>query len=83
MFQTLGNISVNPNCGLLFIDFERGTTLQLTGTAKIIWDRDQLTEFNGAERAVEYRASEIIEIAGVNPLRWEFKSYSPHNPALK
>jgi hypothetical protein len=39
--------------------------------------------FNGAKRALEFRASEIIEIAGVNPLRWEFKSYSPHNPALK
>ncbi|MCI0447449.1 pyridoxamine 5'-phosphate oxidase family protein, partial [bacterium] len=81
MFQTLGNISVNPNCGLLFIDFERGASLQLAGTAKIIWDRDQLREFNGAERAVEFRASEIIEIAGVVPLQWKFESYSPHNPA--
>ncbi len=81
MFQTLGNISVNPDCGLLFIDFYRGATLQLTGTAKIIWDRDQFKEFNGAERAVEFCASEIIEIAGGNPLQWEFESYSPHNPA--
>jgi len=80
MFQTLGNISVNPNCGLLFIDFERGATLQLTGTAKIVWDRNQLTEFRDAERAVEFRASEILEIIGAFPLRWEFGSYSPHNP---
>jgi uncharacterized protein len=81
MFQTLGNISVNPNCGLLFVDFERGATLQLTGTAKIIWDKNQLTDFSDAERALEFQASEIIEIAGSLPLRWEFKSYSPHNPA--
>jgi predicted pyridoxine 5'-phosphate oxidase superfamily flavin-nucleotide-binding protein len=83
MFQTLGNISVNPNCGLLFIDFDRGATLQITGTAKIIWDRNQLKEFSGAERSVEFRASEIIEIACVIPLRWEFQNYSPHNPAVK
>lgn len=83
MFQTLGNISVNPNCGLLFIDFQRGTTLQLTGTAKIIWNQNELTEFTEAERAVEFCASEIIEIAGSLPLHWEFKSYSPHNPAVK
>lgn len=83
MFQTLGNISVNPNCGLLFIDFERGTTLQLTGTAKIIWNQNELTEFIEAERAVEFCASEIIEILGALPLRWEFGSYSPHNPAMK
>lgn len=83
MFQTLGNISVNPNCGLLFMDFQRGATLQLTGTAKIIWDQNQLFELNGAERAVEFRASEIVEITDSVPLGWEFKSYSPHNPALK
>jgi hypothetical protein len=83
MFQTLGNISVNPNCGLLFIDFTRGATLQLTGRAKIIWDQDQFKEFNGAERAVEFRTSEIIELVGAIPLRWEFVSYSPHNPAVK
>lgn len=83
MFQTLGNISVNPNCGLLFIDFDTGATLQLTGTAKIIWDQSELKGFDGAERVVEFRASEIIEISGSLPLRWEFKSYSPHNPALK
>lgn len=83
MFQTLGNISVNPNCGLLFIDFQRGATLQMTGTAKIIWDRNELAEFTDAERAVEFRASEIIEIIGAIPLHWEFVSYSPHNPELK
>lgn len=83
MFQTLGNISVNPNCGLLFMDFQRGATLQLTGTAKIIWDQNQLVELNGAERAVEFRATEIVEITDSVPLGWEFKSYSPHNPAVK
>jgi hypothetical protein len=74
---------VNPNCGLLFIDFERGATLQLTGTAKIIWDQNQLTEFNGAERAVEFRASEIIEIKNSFSLQWDFASYSQYNPEVK
>jgi uncharacterized protein len=75
MFQTLGNISVNPNCGLLFIDFERGSTLQLNGIANILWENQ--------ERAIEFHTSEIIEIVGAIPLRWEFKSYSPHNPAME
>jgi uncharacterized protein len=83
MFQTLGNIAVNPNCGLLFIDFDRGSTLQVTGTAKIIWDQNEVKEFENAERAVEFCAAEIIEIAGSLPLSWEFKSYSPHNPPIK
>jgi uncharacterized protein len=83
MFQTLGNITVNPSCGFLFIDFERGSTLQLTGTARIIWDENELTEFAGAERAVEFQALQIIEVEGVLPLYWNLKSYSPHNPPIK
>jgi uncharacterized protein len=83
MFQTLGNISVNPNCGLLFIDFEHGTMLQLTGKAEIIWDQEQLKDFSDADRAIEFRASEIIQIEGALWLHWKFESYSPHNPALE
>jgi|SRR5262245_40338842 len=72
MFQTLGNIYVNPNAGLLFIDFERGSTLQLTGRAQIIWDVERALKCAGAERVVEFHIDEAIEIAGVNPLRWHF-----------
>ncbi|MCI0337865.1 MAG: pyridoxamine 5'-phosphate oxidase family protein [Acidobacteria bacterium] len=80
MFQTLGNLALNPNCGLLFIDFERGETLQLTGTAQIIWDSERLAEFAGAERAVEFRIAEAIEIFGSIRLNWQFMDYSPFNP---
>ncbi len=33
MFMTLGNIDVNPHCGLLIPDWRTGSTIQLTGTA--------------------------------------------------
>jgi len=36
MFNTLGNIAASPNVGLLFVDFERGGTLQLAGEAKVV-----------------------------------------------
>jgi predicted pyridoxine 5'-phosphate oxidase superfamily flavin-nucleotide-binding protein len=35
MFNTLGNIAANPSAGLLFLDFERGDTLQITGEARV------------------------------------------------
>jgi predicted pyridoxine 5'-phosphate oxidase superfamily flavin-nucleotide-binding protein len=38
MFNSLGNLAVNPNCGLLFIDFESGKTLQLTGKGRVEWE---------------------------------------------
>lgn len=60
MFQTLGNLTENPNCGLLFIDFERNLTLQLSGTAQIIWDPERIKEFDGAQRIVEFKITEVI-----------------------
>ncbi len=73
MFQTLGNISVNPQAGLLFVDFERGGTLQLTGRARILWDEERAAEFAGAERLVEFDVDEVIEIAGRT--RWSGDSW--------
>jgi predicted pyridoxine 5'-phosphate oxidase superfamily flavin-nucleotide-binding protein len=81
MFNTLGNIAVNPNVGLLFIDFEFGRTLQLTGKASIIWSTDRAAEFAGAERVVAFQIDEAIDIFNASPLRWRFVEYSPFNPA--
>ena len=81
MFNTLGNIAANPRAGLLFLDFERGVTLQLTGGARIVWDAWRAARFAGAERVVEFRLREAVETLGAVPLRWGFKGYSPFNPA--
>ena len=80
MFQTLGNISTDPRVGLLFVDFESGTTLQLTGRARILWDREDFHELPGSERAVEVEIEEVVEIAGQGSLGWRFLGYSSFNP---
>lgn len=80
MFQTLGNITSDPRVGLLFADFDSGTTLQLTGRARILWNREDFRDLPGAERAVEVEIDEIVEIAGPGPLGWRFLDYSPFNP---
>jgi hypothetical protein len=38
MFNSLGNIAVDPATALLFIDFATGTTLHLSGTSTIDWN---------------------------------------------
>jgi len=38
LFNSFGNLSVDPEASLLFFDFETGRTLQLSGTAEIDWD---------------------------------------------
>jgi len=80
MFQTLGNITTDPRVGLLFVDFDSGTTLQLTGRARILWDREDFLDLPGAERAVEVEIDEVVETAGQGPLGWRFLDYSPFNP---
>ena len=52
MFQTLGNLSVDPRAGLLFVDFASGATLQLSGRAQIVWEPERAVRF-AVERWVE------------------------------
>lgn len=80
LFQTLGNIAANPRTGLLFIDFDGGGTLQLTGRARIVWNAEAAREFAGAERVVEFDVDGVVEIAGVTSLAWRFLDNSPVNP---
>lgn len=80
MFQTLGNLLINPHAGLLFIDFSTGNILQITGRAKVIWDVERLNEFTGAERLVEFEIEQVLETTNSTPLRWRFGEYSPANP---
>ncbi len=46
----------------------------------MIWDKERVAEFAGAERVVEYRIDEVVEIAGASPLRGELVEYSPFLP---
>ncbi|MGH9944165.1 MAG: pyridoxamine 5'-phosphate oxidase family protein [Pyrinomonadaceae bacterium] len=81
MFQTLGNLSVNPRAGLLFPNFAHGTNLQLTGRARIVWDAGRAAQFAGAERVVEFTLEEVLATAPRYALNWRFLGYSPFNPA--
>jgi predicted pyridoxine 5'-phosphate oxidase superfamily flavin-nucleotide-binding protein len=41
LFNSLGNLTVDPTAALLFIDFPTGITLQLSGTATMIWNDEK------------------------------------------
>jgi uncharacterized protein len=79
MFNTLGNISVNPRTGLLFLNFEQGRTLQLSGSATIDWDSD-CSGFPGAQRLLIVNIEKVIEIEQPALSRYTLKEYSPFNP---
>ena len=80
MFCTLGNIGVTGRAGLLFVDFEDGDVLQLSGDANLIWDTTRVNDFEKAERLVEFDVATAVEISNGNPLRWTPEEQSPFNP---
>jgi len=82
MFNTLGNIHVNPNTGLLFIDFDSGDSLQLTGRSTILWDEEDIKHFAGAERLVRFEIDEALFTENGSPIRWDLLGFSPANPTL-
>ncbi len=82
MFNTLGNIAVNPAVGLLFVDFESGTTLQITGRASVDWDESRAAEFVGAKRVIDVEVQGVRETKSATSLRYRFESYSPFIPGL-
>lgn len=68
IFNTFGNIEVNPNAGLLFIDFEQGNLLYLTGQAEVIWDGDpEIALYAGAERLLKFHLKRGISVEGSLP----------------
>jgi predicted pyridoxine 5'-phosphate oxidase superfamily flavin-nucleotide-binding protein len=80
MYMTLGNLELNPACGLLFLDWERGHTLQLTGRARTDWDPDRAAAVPGAKRIIELAVDRVVQIDHASPLRWTFGEYFRHNP---
>lgn len=79
-YMTLGNMVLDPRCGLLFIDWETGDTLQLTGRGTIDWEPGRAAAVPGALRLVEFEIDQVVQIDRAHPLRWRLHGYSRHNP---
>ena len=82
MFNTLGNLTDNPRAGLLFIDFDSGRTLQLTGRASIDWSPERVRTFAGAERVIDFAIEQVIDTPTGFPLIAKFRQFSRNNPKL-
>ena len=53
-FNTIGNLVLDPRAGFLFLDFETGGLLQLTGRATIDWELEAVASIPGARRLVSF-----------------------------
>ena len=80
MFRSLGNLLVNPNVGLLFIDFQEGDRMRVNGTADVRTDDPLRNEFPGAAAIVRVRATQIFPNCPRYIHRMELKAYSVYAP---
>jgi predicted pyridoxine 5'-phosphate oxidase superfamily flavin-nucleotide-binding protein len=69
-FNTLGNFHETPKAGLLFVDFEHGHLLTLTGRVEVLWDATETKDFAGAERLWKLHLDHGFYQKNVLPLRW-------------
>lgn len=76
-FNTLGNLELNPRAGLLFIDFEQGNLLYLTGTTEVIWSTAEVSTFLGAEQLIRFHLKQGYLVKASLPLRWSSPNFSP------
>lgn len=78
-FNTFGNILENGKAGLLFIDFDSGDILTITGDARINWDSAAISHFEGAQRLLEFTITKARWIKNSLPVRWGKAEFSPNS----
>jgi uncharacterized protein len=77
LFNTIGNLAVNPRAGLLVPDFETGSLLSLTGEAQVVWEHPMIAQLAGAQRLILMRIRRGVRVPGALPWRWSEAELAP------
>ena len=80
-FNTLGNFIHVARAGLVFLSFETGDLLQVTGDVTIDFDSTELHAFAGAERVWHVNVRQCVLRQAVLPLRFNSGEPSPNTLA--
>ena len=77
-FLAAGNLILDPEAALLFIDFTTGDTLHLSGRAEVHWDQVDLP---GAQRTIIFQTEEWVHVKQALPIKQQGAvESSPYNP---
>jgi len=82
MFNTLGNFVVDDRAALVFLDFDRGILLQMTGTVTLQFNEaeDSHQPTGGTGRYWDFHLARWLEVPILTKLAWELLDFSPYNP---
>ncbi|MGX9790147.1 pyridoxamine 5'-phosphate oxidase family protein [Mycobacterium sp. MMS18-G62] len=82
MFNSFGNLAVDPSAALLFIDFDTGATLHISGTAAVDWTTPNVRgDDGGVGRRVRFTVDSVVSRPGSRVQSGPAQP-SPHNPRL-
>ncbi|KAH6865410.1 hypothetical protein BKA58DRAFT_389422 [Alternaria rosae] len=83
LYQSLGNLMLNPRIGITFPDYETGDVLYITGATEILAGTDASALLPGSNLAVQIRISECRYVKTGLPFRGTKKTPSPYNPLVR
>ena len=83
LYQTLGNLKVNPVVGICVPDFETGDMLYLTGTTEILIGTDAAKVLPRSNLAVMVNITAARYVATALPFRGVSGEPSPYNPVVR
>lgn len=83
LYQTLGNLSVSPQAGLVLPDFETGDMLYLTGKTEILAGKDAANLIAHSNLAVKFRVEALRYVSNGLAVRGQPGEFSPYNPQVR
>lgn len=83
LYQSLGNLQMDPKIGMSFPHYETGDVLYTTGEAKILIGSDAAAVLPGSNLAVKINIDEARLVKTGLPFRGTRKIPSPYNPLVR
>lgn len=77
-FNTIGNLLENPRIGLVFVDFETGGLLHVSGRASIDWEATDSHD-PGALRTIDVTIDAVVDRPAALSLRWSSEDADVHD----
>ncbi|KAH8908524.1 hypothetical protein BR93DRAFT_950357 [Coniochaeta sp. PMI_546] len=83
LYQSLGNLYLNPKIGIAIPDFETSDVLYLTGTAQLLLGEAASTIMPHCKLALQIRVEAARLVTDGLPFRGQLGEMSPYDPPLR
>lgn len=83
LYQSLGNLQLNPKIGITFPNYETGDVLYITGTTEILVGADADRMLPGSNLAVRISITSSRHVSRGLPFRGTRHTPSPYNPRIR